>query len=327
MPSTPSRRGTNHRRPRELRRPSPELLATAVCGAILFLSSAHAGDIGRARLDRDTLTVGDPITVTLEFEAPARFRLGPLTWPYPPDTLVQVDSVRFSIRDDSVWTVETRLVLFTPGRLVAVPEALMLYDPTGDSSHVLFPPESVTVASVLPVDQDSIAPAGYKALIEPPGRIPLWLWALALAVVALFALVIWYARRPRSVAIKRAAPARPPWEVALASLAALEAREYHTRGESRLFALELSEIARRYLEDRFGFVALEQTTAEIRTALRFLDVTDAQRDSMLAALQGCDLVKYARFHWPAPELVVALARVRGFITETTPRTTEEVAAV
>jgi hypothetical protein len=47
---------------------------------------------------------------------------------------------------------------------------------------------------------------------------------------------------------------------------------------------------------------------------------------VLAALQGCDLVKYARFHWPAPELVEALARVRRFVTETTPRPAEEVAA-
>ena len=115
MPSTPSRRGPNLRRPKGPHRPSLKLALTAFCGAILIFSSARAGDIGRARVDRDTLTVGDPITVTLEFEAPAQFKLGPLTWPYPQDTLVQVDSVRVSIREDSIWTVETRLVLFAPG--------------------------------------------------------------------------------------------------------------------------------------------------------------------------------------------------------------------
>jgi hypothetical protein len=183
------------------------------------------------------------------------------------------------------------------------------------------------VASVLPADQDSVPPADYKALIVPPRRIPVWLWATIalLAIAAVWAYRYW--KRPRTIASVSAGPARPPWELAHEALNALEARGYHARGEPRPFAIELSEITRRYLEHRFGFVALEQTTREIRAALQHTSTHDSQRDPLLKTLTDCDLAKYAKFHWPAPELVAALRTVRTFVEQTTPRVEQKAEAV
>jgi len=280
-------------------------------------------------IDRDTVTVGDPIEVLIQFTAPHNYRMGEIYYTYPRDTLYPLDDSIVVIKEgDSSWTVPSRIALFATGHFSAGPQHLLLFSPSGDSSYVLFPPESVVVASVLPAEQDSIAPAGYKGLIEPPARFPWWMWLILVAVLAGILLLVKYFRKPRVVTIAQAAPRRPPWEIAMDRLDVLADRKHHLRGEARPFAIELSEILRAYLEDRYGFVALEQTTSEIKTALRHVALVDEQKDALIRVLTGCDLAKYAKFHWPAPELHAALSTTRKFVTDTTPliTETEEVAA-
>jgi hypothetical protein len=174
------------------------------------------------------------------------------------------------------------------------------------------------VKSVLPAGQDSIAPAPYKALIEPPSRIPLWLWLGLAALVAGVAALVYRLRRPRPVIVAAPAAARPPWELALARLAELAEQKYHLRGEPRPFAIALSEIVRAYLEGRYGFEALEQTTSEIRASLKVAELSQAQTDALMRLLSGCDMAKYARYHWPAPDLAASLSAARRLVEETTP---------
>jgi len=290
---------------------------------------ASAGDIGEVRLDRDSATIGDRIGITLEFEAPRDYQLGPFEWPYPPDTTFSVGRPTVMTSGDSSWRVETEVVLFATGVLAAGPNAVLLYGPAGDSLWVLFPPETVTVASVLPAEEDSTAleTADFKDIVIPPWQPPLWLWVLAGVIVVAVLAAWWIRRRRRAPAISAIAPARPPWEVALEQLDALSARGYHDRGEARPFAIELSAILREYLEHRYGMLALEQTNSEIRRALEHVHLTDAQRDEVMRLLTGCDFAKYAKFRWPAAELGTALNGTLRFVEETVPQpTTESIAS-
>jgi len=290
---------------------------------------ASAGDIGEVRLDRDSATIGDRIGITLEFEAPRDYRLGPFEWPYPPDTTFSVGQPTVVTSGDSSWRVETEVVLFATGVLAAGPNAVLLYGPAGDSLWVLFPPETVTVASVLPAEADSTAleTADFKDIVIPPWRPPLWLWVLAGVIVAAVLAAWWIRRRRRAPAVIAIVPARPPWEVALEQLDALSARGYHDRGEARPFAIALSEILRGYLEHRYGMLALEQTNSEIRRALAYVHLTDAQRDEVMRILTGCDFAKYAHFRWPTGELGTALNGTQRFVEDTVPQpTTESIAS-
>ena len=279
---------------------------------------ALAGDLGEVQLDRDSVTVGDPIGVQMRFTAPAGYKPSRVGWGTGPDTLLEVDSLRYELKGDSNWQASLRIALFAPGRLAAGPSDLLLIGPRGDSLYVLFPPESVTVASVLPDGVDSIQPAPYKGLIEPPSRIPWWVWVAVAAVLAAVAYVWHRLRRPRAPAPIPVPLRRAPWEVARERLEELALRKYHLRGEPRPFAILLSEIMRLYLEQRFGFLALEQTTSEINAALKHVELPAAQRDAVLKLLSGCDLAKYANFHWPAAELAASLGAAHRFVEETTP---------
>jgi hypothetical protein len=262
--------------------------------------------------------VGDPVALTLKFAAPPDYRLGGLLWPLSSDTLVALDTLKVVKVADSSWTCRINLALFAPGGFPVNPSSLLLFGPEGDSLQVAFAPESVQVASVLDSLAEAQGPSGYKGLIKPPGRVPFWAWILVALVLLGAGFLFWYLRRPRTLVVASAPAALPPWETAKAALDRLAAKGYHLQGEPRLFAIELSEIVRRYLQGRYGFVALEQTTSEVKFSLKHIEITDPQREGLLETLTACDLAKYAKFHWPAPELTRALTGARTFVDQTTP---------
>jgi hypothetical protein len=115
-----------------------------------------------------------------------------------------------------------------------------------------------------------------------------------------------------------APPPIPPHELALAALHELESGELVEKGRFADYYLQLTEIAKGYLEGRFGVEALDRTTEEIRLEL----LRDPERleplsvDEVVRFLQGCDLVKFARFRPDADEATEALGWVREMVERT-----------
>lgn len=65
----------------------------------------------------------------------------------------------------------------------------------------------------------------------------------------------------------------------------------------RLHAM-LSKVLRRFLSRHFGYAARQRTTQELRHDIdQIADLTDTQRQAVVAFLEHCDLVKFA--HMPA----------------------------
>jgi hypothetical protein len=86
------------------------------------------------------------------------------------------------------------------------------------------------------------------------------------------------------------------------------------------YYLELTEIAKGYLEGRFGVDALDRTTDEIRRDLiRHRErIKPLEPDDVLRFLEDCDLVKFARFDPELDEARSALNEVRTMVQETVP---------
>jgi len=101
----------------------------------------------------------------------------------------------------------------------------------------------------------------------PPAEFP-WIWLLAaLALLALGTLLAWLWLRCRRRE-RPAAPPPPPEKVAFEALDRLASLDH----DDREFAFELSAILRRYIEQRFGFPALEMTPDELGPRLDGLDL-------------------------------------------------------
>jgi hypothetical protein len=142
---------------------------------------------------------------------------------------------------------------------------------------------------------------------------------ILLAAAIAGAIVLWR-RRERPVVLP---PPIPPHERALAELEAL-ARDRETliaAGAYQDYYLRLTEIAKRYLGGRFEFEALDRTTEEIQDLFSRGRVKIAPLDpkQVLAFLQDCDLVKFARLAPPDDEARAALQVVREMVEVSMPR--------
>ena len=122
-----------------------------------------------------------------------------------------------------------------------------------------------------------------------------WLDASVVAcVVILLSMAVWALLSGRKQ--RKAAPVRPPWEIAMEDIRTLRerVREGSLRPESAVAAL--TDVVRHYLEERFRLRAERQTTPEFLADLErdahLLDEDD--RGFLRSFLAAADMVKFAR---------------------------------
>lgn len=140
--------------------------------------------------------------------------------------------------------------------------------------------------------------------IRPPVDIPnqwMWLW-VALATIAVVALLIWlgirYLKRPPKPIKEKSIVSISAWDKAYARLENLRINRLIERADLKAFYIELSDIVRHYLEERFSLKAPEMTTEEFLGSLRYsMILNDLQKETLKEFLLTCDMVKFAK-HQP-----------------------------
>jgi hypothetical protein len=150
--------------------------------------------------------------------------------------------------------------------------------------------------------------------IRPPRHVPSFLpWAAVAAGVTLLsaaAFVTWrWGRRGKFLQLL-------PHEIALQSLD--EARQLMDPEHAREYCFAVSNIIRRYVEERFRVHAPKLTTEEFLHDL--LQVRDTMREAHRALLreflQHCDLAKFAGWRYSMSDLEAMHASARTFVQET-----------
>ncbi len=135
--------------------------------------------------------------------------------------------------------------------------------------------------------------------IKPPVEMPAFLWwILIIVVVSAVAWLVYflYRRRPAPVMRPVQVPARSSWETALEHLENLHHKHYPEAGLFKQFYSGLSDIVRRYLEDRFAIRAPEMTTEEfLNYAKTSAALNDGQKELLKDFLNRSDMVKFARY--------------------------------
>lgn len=133
-------------------------------------------------------------------------------------------------------------------------------------------------------------------------------------VLFLLPFILRYLGRERTVPVP---PPIPPHEVAYAALDELKHSDWVETGRLQLYYLQLTEIAKAYVEGRFAVPILDRTTDEIRSDLlrRGDDLRRLPVDAFITFLDQCDLVKFARQTPSDDEACDALETVRSFVDE------------
>jgi hypothetical protein len=155
--------------------------------------------------------------------------------------------------------------------------------------------------------------------IKPPVAIPggwEWLWWTlgGLALVALaFLAWRWWQRRQAQVLIVPPVPAHVRAKQKLAEALALIA-------QPKPFCILVSDTVRGYLEERFDFRAPERTTEEFLHELQGTPLLAAkQKEKLGEFLEGCDLVKFAKYEPREPELRDLHTSAVRLVEETEPK--------
>ena len=97
----------------------------------------------------------------------------------------------------------------------------------------------------------------------------------------------------------------------------LVARDLVDAGQVKLFYQELTDIIRRYIENRFGLHAPEETTEEFLSELGRTDVLPPRHKALLQQfLQHADLVKFAELKPGTADIQKTFDSGKAFIEDT-----------
>jgi hypothetical protein len=111
--------------------------------------------------------------------------------------------------------------------------------------------------------------------------------------------------------------------VAFRRLNILKARNLPTQGLYEAYYVDLSDILRHYIDDRFHLGAPELTTPEFIERARTRGIfTPEQQQMLYQLLRHCDYVKFAAAQPTLQQMEESYEIVRQFVQETTPRETE-----
>ena len=122
-----------------------------------------------------------------------------------------------------------------------------------------------------------------------------WVLVLCILVAILIALGVFYYLKNKPQAVEMATgPVYTIDQIAINRLNELNGKKLWQQGEVKLYYIELTEVLRDYLEQRYRIQAHEQTTEEIFAALKTKGLSKESSEILLQILTLADLVKFAK---------------------------------
>ena len=263
-------------------------------------------------LDSTLMFIGGQMNFLIEVVQPAELYV---EIPHFPDTITQnIEVVRYSksdtIRNGEILTISRlyRITSFDSG-LHYVPPIEVEYrvgelvEKQESQPHVLN-----VINPFLDVDPEK----GFFDIKQPftlPFRLSEIVWVIKWVVLAIIVAILlffgvrwWIGKRnPIKEIFFREKPKEPPHIIALRGLDKIKNEKIWLKGQIKQYYSQLSDVLRVYMEGRFNFLAMEQTTPEILKDLKLCDLPDTtliQRMSYI--LETADLAKFAKYE-PIPD--------------------------
>ena len=187
---------------------------------------------------------------------------------------------------------------------------------------ILFSESSKTEGLLLNVQTIALEEGAELKDIKQPMQAPIgwsdiWPWLLAIITIALIVYLLKkYVFNKKEEVITAKSKAIIPADItALKQLNTLEKDQLWQAGKIKEYHTELSEIIRRYTENRFDFIALELATDEIISELKS-KVNNEQLASITILLQRADLAKFAKSKPDTDENEQSMQLAKHFVGQT-----------
>ncbi len=145
----------------------------------------------------------------------------------------------------------------------------------------------------------------------------IWPWLLGIILLTLIFFLIkrYILSKKEVIKIKKPKVIIPADITALQELTKLDQAQVWQAGNVKEYHSEISEIIRRYTENRFNFIALELATEEIIRELKS-KVNNEQLASITIILQRADLAKFAKSKPEETENKESMQLAKHFVAQT-----------
>jgi len=281
--------------------------------------------------DRNQIVIGEQLHMQMVMTSRAT---DTVLFPQVGDTLVKeveivsrspIDTAFSDDLSQRVLKQEFVLTSFDSGYFPIPPRAAVVNGDTLLSNPFLVAVQTVKVDTAQKIYD-------IRGVAEAPFSLVEWLrenWYWIAGALVFLALLTWFMlwwskpKAPRAEPEVRV-PAKAPDEQALERLDALAAQKLWQANKVKEYYSELTDILREYIEARFAFPALEQTSDEIILSMKHLpDFQPAQVDQVKRLLFLADLVKFAKEKPMGSENEHHFEVVKRFVLDTKEQTTPE----
>lgn len=221
-------------------------------------------------------------------------------------------------KDPSSFDIDVSLILtsFEEGNRDLVPLAVACMTPDGKMDTLVFDPQSVEFFTI-PVDTATFELHDIKGLVNYPVTFAEVLpWILGALLLAAVVALAWYLVRRRNLSRGQNVSSDPPHVVALRKLEAWRGSKHWAPERQKAFYSGITDTLREYIAARYGFDAMEMTSAEIFSELRHSDVPADLYEDMKELFRTADFVKFAKASASDEENAAALPVAVRFVTTT-----------
>ncbi|MBP6730689.1 MAG: hypothetical protein KA149_01445 [Chitinophagales bacterium] len=281
------------------------------------------------RADSNQIQIGDPLKIRLTLKHPNNLSI---PFPVAADTLGNLETISVSKIDTTaegnskilsqVYTVSA----YDSGEYHAGPVKIYFKNSSGELDSISSNDVPVTVNTL---DVDTAKP--FKA-IKAPLDVPYswrefiyYIIAGVLLIIAIVVGVILYKKykKQKPAVVERPKPRDPAHIWARKELKRLEEEKLWQKDDVKLYYSRLTDILRYYLEFRYNWYAMENTTEEIESEMAQFNLKEKAKENLLSILRAADLVKFAKMI-PAPDANIrAIESAYKFIDFTEVKETKE----
>jgi hypothetical protein len=269
-------------------------------------------------VDKNTVTIGDKIKYVVDITKDRDIEIEPFEFGQNVGTFAIKDfgSVKKSLLNKdrvSFWYI---LDTYVTGKST-IPKTVIKYRKKNGKEWLQAETAELTI------EVKSILDKAGKSIqmrdIEEPVNLPSSL-ILPLAAGALVILIAGSAFAVKLLRKKTAegnTPRKPAHLIAYEQLEALKLKDYLSHGKIKEYYIEISDIVRHYLENRFSLKAPEMTTEEFLVNVRdYSELAGSHKVLLREFLVCCDLVKFARYAPAKEEMDSVFDSAKMFIDQT-----------
>ncbi|MFT4903315.1 MAG: hypothetical protein ACI84S_001022 [Thalassomonas sp.] len=273
--------------------------------AILLLISNFAF-AQTATMDTNAILIGEQINFTISNSI-----ANTNVWPTYDEFLVEGIEIIKQGKLDTSKSIISQNFIITAWDTGSYYIPSILFSESSKTEGLLLNVQTITLeegAELKDIKQPMQAPIGWSDI---------WPWLLGIITIALIVYLLKkYVFNKKEEVITAKSKAIIPADItALKQLNTLEKDQLWQAGKIKEYHTELSEIIRRYTENRFDFIALELATDEIISELKS-KVNNEQLASITILLQRADLAKFAKSKPDTDENEQSMQLAKHFVGQT-----------